>query len=226
MHLLTTAHRFGAAAHTRTTLTWCWIQDASKVPHQVTFTNVDIYTYPSWLGSVLQNSDMSDTSCLNLYTTANALTIYYITHCTVYIQPTSTRLKSRRLLRSYVEHFEREGIHPLNHTLTNYLQNQLDITAPQKPWAQLSQLRTGVGRCKANMFNDGPGNNQPMWLRLCPDRRTHLVGMPYTETALQHLRYEQQRSTGRSLQHWFLTTTRTVLCIYERSHNVKLLQRR
>jgi len=105
---------------------------------------------------------MSDTSCLNLYTTANALTIYYITHCTVYIQPTSTRLKSRRLLRSYVEHFEREGIHPLNHTLTNYLQNQLDITAPQKPWVQLSQLRTGVGRCKANMFNDGPGNNQPM----------------------------------------------------------------
>jgi len=77
------------------------------------------------------------------------------------MQPSPTGLKSRRLLRPYVEHLEREAIalpqvpSPLELHINELTPKPVGYQYPRKSWVQLNRLRTGVGRFEANMEKMG-----------------------------------------------------------------------
>ena len=125
-------------------------------------------SYLPFLAEISPPKLRHDTSCLSLYTKAKP--VDHLLHRTLYIQLTPTRLKSRRLLRLYVEHLEREGIalpqvpSPLKLYINELTLKPDGYLYPAKAWVQLNRLRTAVGRFKANMVKmDLAASNQCQW---------------------------------------------------------------
>jgi len=149
-------------------------------------------SYPPFMAGISPPKLRHDNSCLSLDTKAKH--VDRLLHHTLYIQPTPTPLKSRRLLRPYVKHLEREGTalpqvpSPLEVYINELTPKPDGYQYPRKAWVQLNRLRTGVGRFKANMVKMclAASNQCECGSVLTAE---NIARMPYAETSVQDLRH-------------------------------------